>query len=95
MRWSRPDPTAWRFWFAWYPVQLTDDQSAVRHYVWLEWIERRKRWTWLWDYRLDYRLPETVKVEYIVNDVRETSGVTGPPPKRHYEYWFSDKYKIR
>lgn len=37
MRWKQkpiPEPSPWRKWFAWYPVEIDGEN------VWLEWIER-------------------------------------------------------
>lgn len=35
---------AWRRWFAWHPVRIEGPEGYYR-IVWLEWIERRTRWS--------------------------------------------------
>jgi len=43
MRWmtQRARRKEWHWWFAWYPVTLTDTDYRV----WLEWVERREGWS--------------------------------------------------
>lgn len=41
MRWNHRDADGWNRWFAWYPVDVKDDNDNSVSTVWLETIERR------------------------------------------------------
>jgi hypothetical protein len=40
MKWTRKDPSEWRRWFAWYPVEL-DYVSGDKTFVWLEFVNKK------------------------------------------------------